>query len=78
MSDAGQRGVKVDEIATDVVRIARQSFCTGEGATEHDIAQVVLSLKLAAVLLKAGFGLGRIVLDGILTVARLYTIQDGA
>ena len=57
---------------------ARQSLGRGEGTTDNRFAQVVVVLKLVAVLLETGLVAGEVATGGILTVGRHHTVEGEA
>ena len=78
LSDAGQRGVEVDEVAADGTHIAGQPLGAGEYALDDLLAQSVAILELLAVVLEARTRLGPGVPLGILTVGGYHAVECGA
>ena len=78
MADTGQRGIEVDKVAADMVHIAWQRVCAGEGTVDDLLTQRLIEGKLIAVLLPARYSLLPSALLGVLTIRGHHTIESEA
>ena len=62
VTDAGQRGVEVDEVTADMLQAARQRVGTGEGALDDGIPQRLIHRELIFVLLPSRRSLRKLAL----------------